>query len=548
MSPITRNKKRKFACEFDTTYYSPSALKNYILNDPILDFLKKKYGHLRHDSNLSLENILEAGYQFEADIIASLYKKNKFNIYNIHKSYRENKLDHYEHTKNLIQEGKYNIILNGMLINDTNKTYGYPDMIVKGKWIMSQYPNINIYLHDEQYYIIDIKSSTINLINNGTEVGNKQLYKMYKSQIYIYMKALEQIQGTSIHYGFILGKCYTHIHDKKVIKNHNPFDNIGIINYNDELIDYDDIIEEAIEWKHEVDKNWYVWDENNISHPNLFPNMKNKYDYPYKKLKKEIALQNKEITLLWKCGLKHRKKAFENNVYRYDDPKLNCDLLGIHKNSANILDKIIHINRSTNYIDIPKENNVMNWRNKHYSELFVDFETYLDNHKTILYMIGVGYYSDKWNFKCFYINDNNCQTEKMLIEQFIEFIKTFHTERLIHWSNAEKTIMDKKLKEHNINYVFPWYDLLKVFKCNKNPIVVKDAYNFSLKEITKALNKHKLVDIKWSDIDDGLLSAQMAKDIYNNKLEWAENMDNIVHYNQIDCKAMYELLTLIRCY
>jgi len=552
MSPITRNKKRKYVSEFDETYHSPSSLKNYILDDPVLDFLKKKYGNTAKDNMSSVDFILEEGNKFETDIISELYNKSSFprQIYKISNYDKENKLDHYETTKKLIEDKIYDVILNGLLINDTNCTYGYPDLIVKGSWILKTIEtNLEINIIPSIYYIIDIKSSTINLINNeyGKKVGNKKLYKMYKSQIYIYMKALEQIQKVNINYGFILGKSYSNTKNNKINKEHNPFKTLGVIDFNNENTDYDELITKSINWKNNLNKNWHLWDETIPSVKELYPNMKNKYDYPYKKIKKDIALNLKEITLLWNCGLKHRNHAFDNNIFSYDHPKLNSKVMDITKSSAKIIDNIIDVNRNNKIISIPKDNNMLNWRKVIKKELYVDFETYNYDNKNILYMIGIGEYTDKWNFKCLYIGDGKCNNEYMLLNEFINYIKSFRNYRLIHWSNAEPSIINKKIKEYNITFNdFKWFDLLKVFKYKNSPIVIKDAFNFSLKEITKALNKNKLLNLEWCDLDDGLTSLLIARDIYTGKLNFNENMKQIIDYNEIDCKAMFELLQLIR--
>ena len=100
--------------------------------------------------------------------------------------------------------------------------------------------------------------------------------------------------------------------------------------------------------------------------------------------------------------------------------------------------------------------------------------------------------------------------------------------------------------------ILPWFDLMEVFKHSKYPITIKNCFSFSLKEITKAMHSHKMIDLMWSDLDDGLLSAFIAKDIYknlnhNNNLN-NDNMQDIVEYNYIDCKALYLILIYIRHY
>ena len=97
-----------------------------------------------------------------------------------------------------------------------------------------------------------------------------------------------------------------------------------------------------------------------------------------------------------------------------------------------------------------------------------------------------------------------------------------------------------------------WFDLLKYFK-NKS-ITVKGATNFGLKTIAKAMYKNKMIKTKWIDSSlDGLSAMLVAwyaekeckmgriKDIS----EYAE-MDSIIDYNEIDCKAMWDILRYLK--
>jgi hypothetical protein len=97
--------------------------------------------------------------------------------------------------------------------------------------------------------------------------------------------------------------------------------------------------------------------------------------------------------------------------------------------------------------------------------------------------------------------------------------------------------------------ILPWFDLMEVFKNSLYPITIKNCFSFSLKEITKTLHSHKLIKLEWPDLDDGLLSAFIARDIYK-KLTLTENLNNnmqdIVEYNYIDCKALHLILNCIR--
>ena len=150
-----------------------------------------------------------------------------------------------------------------------------------------------------------------------------------------------------------------------------------------------------------------------------------------------------------------------------------------------------------------------------------------------------------------------CDNEDDLINNFLDYITLydFNKTRLIHWSIAEPLLFQKKCK-----IKLPWFDLLTVFKFPEYPIVIKDCHGFGIKKIVNSLNKHGLISLKWNDLDDGLLSAFIAKDIYENKnYDNNNNNDdndeksyqtiiNLIDYNKIDCLALHVLIDFIRNY
>ena len=179
-------------------------------------------------------------------------------------------------------------------------------------------------------------------------------------------------------------------------------------------------------------------------------------------------------------------------------------------------------------------------------------------------MIGVGVsINNTYLYVCFTINpgtipkkslDNYiwCDDEKMMINKFSEYVNLINcgdniNTRLIHWSSAEPSVFNSKLLEHNIKLDFPWFDLLNVFKYSQHPIIIKECHSFGLKNIVNKLNEYKFIDLCWSSLDDGLLSAFIASDIYNNKLN-NDKLIELIEYNYIDCYALHKLLNFIRNY
>ena len=560
-------------------------------------------------SKSSFDYIVESGNLFELDIIVQI--ENKMIINNEYKKMikiTESNINlNYSETIKMILSNKYSIILGGVLINEKNNSWGKPDLIIKGEWI-NKYIEVNIpNINSNKWYIIDIKSSTVNLISGGDEMSSKLLYNAYKSQIYIYTDALNESlkkynKDNNVDCGFILGKKYKYVVNKNTIIK-KPFEYLGIVDFTADINgqSYVKIVSDAIRWNNELRKNWKDYKLNPINKNELYPNMKNHYDKNWYKIKKDIGVANREITLLWNCGIANRKLAWEAGIKRYDDVKLNAQILGFEgKSKETIIDLMLGLTNSDKKYILNKYNDYMEWQSISDFEFFVDFETYntdiiwdenndWENSLTTLqkiYMIGVSYIMDnKIVHKSFLIkyqnhsdlkkqfDDNNkfddvkfndciiCSSEVDLIKKFSEFVISFKPSnmnldffkkniRLCHWSGAEPIMFNKKIREYNLDkdeYDFNWYDLLKIFKHDRYPIIIKECFGFGLKEIIKTLNKYGLINLSWSDLDDGLLSSFIARDIYigvNSKPNI--EMFNIIEYNYYDCKALYLLLDWMR--
>ena len=103
--------------------------------------------------------------------------------------------------------------------------------------------------------------------------------------------------------------------------------------------------------------------------------MKNHYDKNWYKIKKDIGVENREITLLWNCGIANRKLAWEAVIKRYDDVKLNAQILGFEgKSKETIIDLMLGLTNSDKKYILNKYNDYMEWQSISDFEFFVDFE------------------------------------------------------------------------------------------------------------------------------------------------------------------------------
>jgi hypothetical protein len=85
------------------------------------------------------------------------------------------------------------------------------------------------------------------------------------------------------------------------------------------------------------------------------------------------------------------------------------------------------------------------------------------------------------------------------------------------------------------------------------PVVVRGAFNFGLKAIGRALHALGLIETAWTDgPSDGLGAMVMTWNAAGEaaargvRLVEIDCMNEVVRYNEIDCRVMYEVIDLLR--
>jgi hypothetical protein len=581
----------------DKTIYA-TQLFNTMRDDNICDVIKY-HESPKNISSSGHNYLMEEGYMFEENIVKCIKTMmlangeiDLFNNIEYDKTRKDDeyKEQHFKITKEVILEFKYDIIVGGLLYNIKNNTAGYPDLIVSDDWLRKyilqdlKLNNFTTRNKKKIYYIIDIKARSIILINDKENIGNRADYECYKIQVRVYKDILDEIQNYRTQYGFILGKRYK-CGDKIIID--NPFGSLGKIDYHYEKInemDYGKIINKLANTLNEIkglknERSKRLYYRNN----KILNNMKNKYvSNSFKKLKQVRATIDKELTKIAFIGKKQKRKAYEKGIYNYNDKRLNSTILGLKGKKGLYVDsvlKVLNSKKRCKDIIIPENNNILNWRNKVEKEFFVDFETY--NAGNIIYMIGIGFnFRGTWGYKNLIIDYNfkEIKNEEELIIKFIEFIVSFKDEnqsiedyykniRLWHYGQAEVSCYNKLLKKLNIftdkTYInlpyfklpyfnLPWYDLNRVIKGDLvNPIIIKNTYGYNgLKVVCNELNKLGLIELEWEDLDSGLDSMVIAKNIYTdvNFKNKIDEMDKIIKYNEIDCLGVCKILDCLRLY
>jgi len=538
-------------------FVSASKIRNFILNDPIIDWFKIKY----KSKNKSFSNnfLFQKGYEFEKYVINLL--KQKINV-----TYVSNYITD-ETCKQTIEYMKHGVPLlySAPVKNNINNTHGIIDLLVRSDYLSYIFENSPISIEDTfikspkinknfYYVVIDIKFSTLHLVQNGKFVSNSNTFKPYKSQLLFYTQIIGLIQGYTSKYAFLLGKKCKYKENNKIIETDNCLSKLGIVNFETFDNQYLEKNIKAIQW---ID---YV--QNNKLSPfcsqEMYPNMTiNSNDFGTKK--KKLAEKKGEITLLWNCGIKNRNFAHKNNIYSWKNKRCNSKTLGIKSvKHSNIIDNILKVNRNNNIKIIPSviKNNLCNWKRSKKYDFYVDFEVLSYNlfnipfcHKTstFIFMIGVGWEENNtWKYKNFTCNSISFEEEQKLINNFISFIGIYKNPKLYYWF-AEENFWKKIVKRYHIKNTFTWIDLYKIFK--NEPIVIKGSLNFKLKSIADSMYKQNMITTKiTSTCSSGFEAMINAYNLYQNKINpsTSKEMQDIIKYNEFDCKVLWDILKYLR--
>ena len=595
-------------------WVSATKARNYMNQDPILDWFEL-YGDEngfqrdtaapKYDVNLDFVQLLfRKGNEFEQLVVNHLMQKfgsGKFvTVAQNYKDSRDSKKQ--EETLQHMKEG-VPFILQGVLRNSDNKTYGMPDIMVRSDYI-PRIPDTQEHKDfqfldkpakelgkDYHYRIIDVKFTTLTYNADGHYLLGAGAYK---SQLAIYNKALGKLQGFTPPEAYLLGRNWKRTKAGSEFSGEGAFDKLGIVDLFNIDREYEKKAEEAVEWVRKVRKEGKLWTVADLQVHDIWPNCNNTYDYPWHNAKIKIATEFDELTKVWQIGPKERAQAHNQGIFSWKDPELTPEKMGIKGAvKSSIIRDVLEINNQDEHKVLPPviSNNDKNWQQKPKLEFFVDFETVSNieddfsqfpkqGGQELVFMIGCGYEKNgDFEIEVFTAKNLSIEEEARIMTEWFDYMDGIKSEilgsdadipNIFHWSPAELTFMgvaqdnlegdevgmlDKIYKDRK-NMItnwknLPWFDFLKVMK--SEPIVVKDAFGFGLKAIAKNLEKHGLTSTTWDDgPTDGLgamvgawycdrISKEQGIDMIDTEI-----MQGIKKYNIIDCKAMWDLINYLR--
>jgi hypothetical protein len=281
-------------------------------------------------------------------------------------------------------------------------------------------------------------------------------------------------------------------------------------------------------------------------------------------------------------------------VYKWTDKRFATSLLGIKGHNGIIIDAILKINRQHKNIHYPLTiHDKIGDHNINDLNFYIDFECVnnIDNSiinvdgvkGAMIYLIGVGWICPDtriWKYKYFIVDHLDYRLETKIVYDWLLFMNSIRSKynrsnnlcRLYHWSNAEVNHLDnaiKRLNNHLNNHLnecddnigagsynvdfskYIWHDLMRIFQ--NVPIVIKGCLTYGLKNIAKMMHANGLIETNWdvnSSIDGmgamviALQCNKFAIDDKKNLIDY-KDINDVVKYNEVDCKVLYDILKYI---
>ena len=494
------------------------------------------------------------------------------------------------------------IVHGGVLWNPETRTYGIPDFLIRSDVFDRLFPD-----HPDpyegvadtrgeaglqggwRYVVVDAKFTTLHLFaetaaghkprkgSRPGEINNQGSSPAYRAQLVLYNAALARLQGCAPRRAFLLGRGW----EQSKERGFSAVDRLGPVSMTAELAE---TTGEAVRWIRRLRKdgaNWRVLPEPSL--PELRPPLSGDADWPWKGAISKIIEKLDDPIRLWQVGAPKRDEAAAEGITSWRDPRVTAASLGVTGTKAEpVLNAILDVNRTEGPVVRPERVTAAEdvWRPRPRLEFFVDFETVSDVNddftrfperggQPLIFMIGCGHREDgEWRFSCFIADRLTAEAEAVAIDSWIEHMRSVRrrlavteTPLAFHWAHAETTTLETAYnsacerhqdKDWANSRGFVWFDLLKnVVKAQ--PVVVRGAFGFGLKEIAKTFHGRGLIETSWDDSPVDGLGAMVgawhcdreaaARGI---RLTDTELMQEIQRYNEVDCRVMQQILEYLR--
>ncbi len=525
-----------------------SILKNYILNDPLLDWFEiNNDQYKRDDYSYYREYIIKEANNYKDELLKKIYKLSKLSI----------PLNTDFHTTKKLIEEKSPLILRGKLL-DNNGYYVGCDIVIQYSLFKRIFPYIrNLPFHilckEDDYLLINISYASLHFKMDLKDVINEGLILYKKCELYAFREIFNEWIRKKCQC-FIISKEYYY---KKTLLPKKEFICKVSIDENIKLI-----FNNALQWIIFLKENRNMMDIYPFpTHHELYPNMNYK-ESSWENEKLKLANEIKEITLVWNISYDKRCQLLNQNIKCWDDPKLLNELKETKK--KNIQEQMIHMNQQNEILIHPRKTISKDFQiilNRTNNDIYFDIESFLSfdekrNMDTIVnnpILAIIGYiYNEK--FYDHTIQGFSKENERQIVKSFADQLHKISRNNVIniyHWGHAENRYF-QYIKDNYTDILFPEYKLIDVLDYFRmEPIIVQGVFQFGLKSIGKALYKNKLIKTTWDEYDNGLDTMIHFKELckYHNKnipIKRYLEIKKIINYNRVDCQVLYEIVELLR--
>ena len=581
-----------------------SAVRNYVLGDPLLDWLDRhgeSKGFTRDEPDARtdfLGLIFRKGAEFERSVVEHLRGLGVGDVRTLGAADSQRgvsrDLDMAFATWDAMVDGVA-LIDQGVLRDPEHRCYGLPDLLVRSDVLSKLFPDDMspaeasvgapaLDIGDCHYVVVDIKYTTMNLSADGGLLNSGSV-AAYKAQLHVYNRALGRLQGYLAPWAFLLGRSWKQKIRGETTRGGDCTSRLGPVEH-DEAIPGGSLSQQAdaaADWICRMRSHGSGWDVLPVpTVEELRPNA-NGDPGRWTSAVRSIVTQGSDLTVLHNVGVKARREANAKKLTDWRDPQVTSESLGVkgtHK--VRQLTALLDVNRTpgpavrpahigaarSEWIDVPP------------LEFYVDFETVNDigddfsaipnrGGQPLVFMVGCGHLEDtEWRFECFVADQLTEPAEAVMIEQWLNHMDTVRDRldpgshpKVIHWSGHEvsslTTAFNAAVKRHRSRAsrwpVPRWFDFLQQV-INKEPVVVKGAHGFGLKAITNAMHAQGLVKTRWQTGPADGLGAMVGAWWCQHEIDEGradrlvdlELMGEIRDYNQVDCEAMMQIVRYLR--
>ena len=371
-------------------WVSAGRTRNWVLQDPLVDWLQR-YGRTRdylpkselpgYRKDLDFTQfIFEKGKEFETGILHLLSKQ--YDVTTVARGHEDiRSLDKARETFEAMRQG-VPIIYQPVLWDAQDLTYGSPDFLLRSDVLHRLFPtalseqdalkNASDLGDDPWHYrVVDVKFTTLSLNAAGTELANGGSATAYKAQLYVYNRMLGRLQGFEPPESYLLGRGWRRTSREVDYRGDSALDRLAPIPQDGTITNNVPIayaVEQALAWVRRVrteGRDWELLPTPSV--PELYPNVggvdddmmmdsgpadlegddEDALSGRWENVKKWLADELKELTLLWQVGVGKRNEAHARGFYRWNDPRLTPFDVGIKgKKQAPVLQMLLDVNRS----------------------------------------------------------------------------------------------------------------------------------------------------------------------------------------------------------